>query len=107
MVIYIGLMCKQNRCNFTTVNIDTLRMYAKQEHAVLWKDDTATLYEKVNVQTYFCAGGLQRYLIVDAADSSEDALHAPHEVSDVVSERLTEWKLKKHAHEEQAQVMDA
>ena len=44
---------------------------------------------------------------MDAADSSDDAPCVPREVTDVVSERLTEWKLTEHAHKEQAQVMDA
>ena len=59
------------------------------------------------MQTFFRTGRLQRYFIVDAADSSDNAPRVPGEIADVVSERLAEWQLTKHAHKEQAQVIDA
>jgi hypothetical protein len=60
----------------------------------------------VKVQTFFRVGGLQRYFVVRAADSS-NAPSLPREVADVVKERLADWSLTKHRHEEKAQVIDA
>jgi hypothetical protein len=45
-------------------------------------------------------------LSVRVADSSS-ILSIPLEVADVVNERLVEWQLTQHAHEERAQVIDA
>jgi superfamily II DNA helicase RecQ len=101
-----GLACEQDGCSFITVNVDTLRIHAKKHHNVAWKGDTAALYERVKVQTFFRVGGLQRYFVVRAADSS-NAPNVSREVTNVVKERLAEWQLTQHAHEERAQVMDA
>jgi hypothetical protein len=53
-----------------------------------------------------CAAGLQRYLVVKAADG-DCAASGPGQATDVVNERLAEWRLTKHGHEEHVQVMDA
>jgi hypothetical protein len=60
----------------------------------------------VKAQTFFQGGGLQRYFVVDAADA-DSTPSVPREAADVVKERLAEWQLTQHAHEERAQVMDA
>jgi hypothetical protein len=101
-----GLACEQDGCSFITINVYTLRIYAKKHHNIAWKGDTSTLYKRVKVQTFFRTGGLQRYFVVRAADS-RNALDVSREVADVVKERLAEWQLTQHAHEERAQVMDA
>ena len=93
--------------SFITVSKDMLQKHCKREHGKAWKGETSTLYGRVKVQTFFRTGGLQRYFVVDVADSSDDAPCVPREVASVVSERLAEWKLTKHAHEKKAQVMDA
>ena len=102
-----GLMCKQDRCSFITINIDTLRMHVKGEHAVAWKGNTAALYRRVKVQTFFCTSGLQRYFVVNTTNGNDNTPSMLREVADVVSERLAEWKRTKDAHKEEAQVMDA
>jgi hypothetical protein len=45
-------------------------MHCKKEHGQAWKGDTSVLYTRVKVQTFFRAGGLQQYFIVDATDGS-------------------------------------
>jgi hypothetical protein len=101
-----GLACEQDRCSFITINVDTLPIHTKKHHNIAWKGDTSTLYKRVKVQTFFRTGGLQRYFVVRAADSS-NALAVSREVADVVEERLAEWQLTQRAHEERAQVIDA
>jgi hypothetical protein len=58
------------------------------------------------VQTFFRGRALRRYFVVNASDNDSDR-SIPREVADVVKERLAEWQLTRHAHEEGAQVMDA
>jgi hypothetical protein len=101
-----GLACEQDGCSFITINVDTLRIHAKKHHNIAWKGDTSTLYKRVKVQTFFRTGGLQRYFVVRAADR-RNAPAVSRDVADVVKERLAEWQLTQHAHEERAQVMDA
>ena len=96
-----------SNCGFCTANKIRMQKHCNNVHQTAWSSKDATLCEKVKAQTFFRAGGLQRYFVVDAADSSDDAPCVPREVTDVVSERLAEWKLTEHAHKEQAQVMDA
>ena len=50
---------------------------------------------------------MRRYFLVDARDTNNNDPSIPREVVDVVKERLAEWQLTQHAHEERAQVMDA
>jgi hypothetical protein len=76
------LACKQASCSFLTVSVDTLRMHVKREHAVPWKGDTAALYERVKVQTFFRTGRLQRYFVVKAADDSADGSSSSSSNSD-------------------------
>ena len=104
-----AFQCQHNcgcSSSFVTVSKDMLQKHCKKEHRQPWKGDTSTLYKRVKVQTFFRTGGLQRYFVVRAADSS-NALAVSREVADVVKERLAEWQLTQHAHEERAQVMDA
>jgi hypothetical protein len=104
-----ALRCRHNsRCsaNFVTVSKDVLRKHCNKQHRQAWKGDTSTLYERVKAQTFFQGGGLQRYFVVDAADA-DSTPSVPREAADVVKERLAEWQLTQHAHEERAQVMDA
>jgi hypothetical protein len=67
-----------------------LQKHCKKEHKQAWGGETSTLYKKVEAQTFFRVDGLQRYFIVDAADSSDDTPCIPRKVAGVVSERLVE-----------------
>ena len=83
-----------------------MQKHCNNVHRTAWSSKDAKLCERVKAQTFFRAGGLQRYFVVKTADNNR-VPPDPHEVTNVVSERLAEWKLTKHAHEEKAQVMDA
>jgi hypothetical protein len=48
-----GLARTQGSCHLMTANINTLRMHIKEKHDVPWRGDTAALYAKVKVQTFF------------------------------------------------------
>jgi hypothetical protein len=102
-----GLQCKEADCSFITINIDTMRMHRKKAHNLTWRGNSKALYQKVKVQTFFRAGGLQRYFVVRAAADSSGTLSVPCEAANVVKGRLSEWGLTKQEHEQRAQVMDA
>jgi hypothetical protein len=95
------LLSNQRYINY----VDTLRIHSKKHHNIAWKGDTAALYKGVKVQTFFCVGGLQRYFVVRAGDSS-NALAVSCKVADIVKERLAESQLTQHVRKERAQVMD-
>ncbi|KAF2279841.1 uncharacterized protein EI97DRAFT_429630 [Westerdykella ornata] len=100
-----GFQCRAgDYCSFITISTAKLRMHVKGEHGQAWKGDTARLYHKVNVQTFFRAGGLQRYFIVRSGESS--TLSAPREAADIVQERLAEWEVTKRRQEEKDQVLE-
>jgi hypothetical protein len=75
-------------------------------HERAWKSDDATLYRKVKAQTFFWAGGLQRYFLVHAANGSSNSTPSVSVMADTVKSRLAEWAVTKQAHEEKAQIMD-
>jgi hypothetical protein len=93
-------------CGFCTTNKIRMQKHCNKVHQTAWKSNEATLCEKVKAQTFFQAGGLQRYFVVDAANADSNP-SVPRKVTDVVNERLAEWQLTQRAHEERAQVMDA
>jgi hypothetical protein len=59
------------------------------------------------VQTFFQKSALRRYFLVNTRDNNNNDPSIPREVVDVVKERLAEWQLTQHVHEERAQVIDA
>jgi hypothetical protein len=61
-----GLKCKT--CDFITINIDVMRTHCKKNHEQAWIGNTSLLYDCVNVQTFFCTGGLQKYFVVDLGE---------------------------------------
>ena len=103
--------CSGSSCSFLTISLVKLQIHCKKEHRRSWIGNTAALYQKAKVQTFFRAGGLQRYFVVDAGADVTDGGNcqsaASRTVADVVNVRLVEWKRTKDAHEEEAQVMDA
>jgi hypothetical protein len=100
-----GFQCTQEECDHITVNNKALRSHCKQIHGLSWKGDTARLYNKVKVQTFFRAPGLQRYFVV--YDSQPIATPAARqERHDQVETLLGDWDRDLQLHEEEAQVMD-
>ena len=95
-----------SNCGFCTANKIRMQKHCNNVHQTAWSSKDVTLCEKVKAQTFFRTGGLQRYFVVKVADNDR-APSDPHETTEVVRERLAEWKLTKHAQEEKAQVMDA
>jgi hypothetical protein len=73
-----------------------MQKHCNKVHQTAWKSNEATLCEKVKAQTFFRAGGLQRYFIVDAANADSNP-SVPRKVADVVNERLAEWQLTQRA----------
>lgn len=57
-----GLQCRA--CGFITVSKDQIRMHCKRDHQLAWVGDKSQLYSLVKVQSFFRAGGLQKYFIV-------------------------------------------
>jgi hypothetical protein len=102
-----GLQCAEEDCDFITINQDGLRKHRKSVHNLAWSAKDSTAYTEVKVQTFFQKSALRRYFLVNARDSNNNNPSIPREVVDVVKERLAEWQLNQHAHEERAQVMDA
>ncbi|KAF1934619.1 hypothetical protein EJ02DRAFT_516885 [Clathrospora elynae] len=100
-----GFQCEEEDCYFITIHVDGLRKHCKSKHGLVWKGNKSTIHQKVKVQTFFRAGGLQRYFVVNAADYGEPSI--PQEVADVVSMQLAGWKATQQIHNEKAQVMDA
>jgi hypothetical protein len=102
-----GLQCREGECSFITVNIDAMRMHRKKKHKLLWRGDRHALYQKVKVQTFFRTGGLQRYFVVNAEDSSSSRrLSVPCRVEDAVSRELAEFRTIQQEEEQRLQVMD-
>jgi hypothetical protein len=95
-----------DNCGFCTANKIRMQKHCNNVHQMAWKSNEATLCRKVKAQTFFRAGGQQRYFVVRAADSTS-TLSIPLKVADVIKERLAEWQLTQHAYKERAQVMDA
>jgi hypothetical protein len=99
-----GLQCAEEGCDFITINQDGLRKHRKSMHNLVWSAKDSTAYTKVKVQTFFQNYALRRYFLVSAGDNS--TLATSCEVADAVKERLAEWQLTQHMHEERVQIMD-
>jgi len=97
-----GLACKQESCVYVTSNKDALRKHCKKGHALPWRGDVETLFEKVKMQTFFRKGGLQRYFIVRGSKSS----HLSKEKTNV-DKTLSEWRGTQRQQEKAIQIMDA
>jgi hypothetical protein len=76
-----------------------LKKHYKTKHGVLWIGDTSTLFRRVKVQTFFRAGGLQRYFVVRG---QEEPRSRDRENLDAL---LAEWKVTLVKHEKEMQVM--
>ena len=59
-----GFQCRSQGCDHITLNESVLKKHCKTKHGVSWVGDTSTLFQRVKVQTFFRAGGLQRYFVV-------------------------------------------
>ncbi|KAL5396423.1 hypothetical protein PMIN03_012962 [Paraphaeosphaeria minitans] len=101
-----GIQCRWNcSCSYFTTSLVKLQMHCKKEHGRSWTGNTEALYERVKVQTFFRAGSLQRYFIVNATDRADGPAAASPTATSIISTRLAEWQLTKQLHEEEAQTM--
>ena len=103
------LQCRiSSECGFCTANQSRMQKHCNNVHQASWSSKDATLCERVKAQTFFRAGGLQRYFVVKAAAAAAAAAaDDDDEGANVVRARLADWELAKRAQEEKAQVMDA
>jgi hypothetical protein len=50
-----------DNCGFCTANKIRMQKHCSKVHQTAWMSNEATLCEKIKAQTFFQAGGLQRY----------------------------------------------
>ncbi|KAH6632879.1 hypothetical protein C7974DRAFT_161917, partial [Boeremia exigua] len=55
-------------CGFCTASKSRMQKHCNSAHQTAWSSRDAALCEKVKAQTFFRAGGLQRYFVVKAAE---------------------------------------
>jgi hypothetical protein len=102
-----AFQCEYNDCTHITKNFPLLKAHFYQQHNVSWQGDTDRLFGKVKVQTFFNAGGLQRYFVVRVPDNEAGGSSAMEEKRAEVDTWLSEWKSTQERHEAEMQVMDA
>ncbi|CAO2655088.1 Nn.00g101520.m01.CDS01, partial [Neocucurbitaria sp. VM-36] len=96
-----GLKCRA--CSFITVNTGNMKTHCRKLHELSWTGDKSILYEDVKVQSFFRAGGLQKYFIVDLVDAENgENLDLDH----VVQQQLAQWKETKQQLKAEMEVMD-
>jgi superfamily II DNA or RNA helicase len=100
-----AFQCEYNDCTHITKNFSLLKAHCYRRHNISWLGDTETLFKKVKVQTFFNAGGLQRYFVVHALEESRASVSDGEKAE--VDTLLSEWKSTQERHEAEMQVMDA
>lgn len=99
-----GFCCEELNCDTITISKSVLQTHCRTKHQRSWTGDTSALYSKVKVQTFFRTGGLQRYFVVNTADTAGAGDSNGNKVE--VDALLHEWRQTESKHEEEMQVMD-
>jgi hypothetical protein len=95
-----GAQCET--CSWITINKDEMRRHCKKNHQQAWIGEKSLLYKTVKVQSFFRAGGLQKYFIVNLVDAG----NAENEgVESRVQTRLAEYKLTQQEIKEELQTL--
>lgn len=95
-----ALLCTETGCGFASVELTSVRRHCNQAHNWRSTAQERTHWIIVKAQTFFTAGGLQRYFAVLVETEREE------EGNDEVDRLLSEWQTAKRMHEEELRTIE-